>query len=108
MLCALKFPCNNRKFPALRRKRRARHIGIIIFDGKTAGGKLPLHIFRTEILQPIIDCARTLSLNDRVLIEDHFFLLILEGIQKTVIFIGRPEAIEKIGLIQSLDRKSVV
>ena len=100
--CSLGSVCYDRKFAAPWRERCARDIGIITFDAQAALLELPLYIFRAETLKPVIDGARTSRLDDRGLIKDHLFLLILEGIQKAIIFVRRPKAVEEIGFIPCL------
>lgn len=71
-------------------------IGVDGFDGQVGGREFFGDTFDREILKPVVDCAAAVWFDDGVFVDDDFFLVVFEGVYETVIWIGRPKAVELI------------
>jgi len=77
----------------------AGNVGIQALNKKPTVRELSFYIFWTEILQPIIDSACTVGLDDSVFVEGHLVLVVFESIQESIVVVRRPEASKQIWLI---------
>jgi hypothetical protein len=66
-------------------------------DAEARRGELPFHLLRRKVLKPVVNRSYTTRLDDGVLVQDDLFAVVLEGIEESIVFPGRPESVEEIG-----------